>query len=236
MYQATKIFISNLNTRLAQRFLAIVLLPRVRQEIKEKKKLHFELFQVHLAEHPFVLVSRSITRSGCLAMQHGNMLFYIIGRQSSPLAECVMQARYNDAQYIWHGCLIVLIFLAQALKKATYKAGAFYKGALLPLCQTRTCTLREAVIFTSVLKRTSIPVLHSAAALLRLAEMDYCGTTSFFIRVLLDKKYALPHKVRASLTAALIIPCAMNHLKHGWRHRSEWLAFSHPERGLAGST
>jgi hypothetical protein len=46
-----------------------------------------------------------------------------------------------------------------------------------------------------VLKRVSLPVLHSAAALLRLAEMEYCGTTSFFIRVLLDKKYALPFKV-----------------------------------------
>ena len=42
------------------------------------------------------------------------------------------------------------------------------QGLLLPLCASRTCTLREAVIFTSVLKRTSIPVLHSAAALLRM--------------------------------------------------------------------
>lgn len=83
-----------------QRFLALVLLPRVRQEIAEKQKLHFALFM--------------------------------------------------------------------ALKKATYKPGAFYKGLLLPLCASRSCTLREAVVFSSVLKRTSIPVLHSAAALLRM--------------------------------------------------------------------
>eukprot|EP00879_Flechtneria_rotunda_P004242 GHRR01004490.1.p1 GENE.GHRR01004490.1~~GHRR01004490.1.p1 ORF type:complete len:506 (+),score=188.53 GHRR01004490.1:176-1693(+) len=127
MYVATKIFVSNLNARLAQRFLALVLLPRVRRDIAEHKRLHFALFQ--------------------------------------------------------------------ALKKATYKAGAFYKGLLLPLCQSRTCTLREAVIFSSVLRRSSLPVLHSAAALLRLAQLEYCGTTSFFIRVLLDKKYALPYKV-----------------------------------------
>ena len=38
-------------------------------------------------------------------------------------------------------------------------------------------------------------MLHSAAALLRLADMPYGGTTSFFIRVLLDKKYALPYRV-----------------------------------------
>ena len=57
-----------------------------------------------------------------------------------------------------------------------------------------------------------VPLLHSAAALLKLAEMDYTGTVdsvrgrreadcdspgpnSLFIRILLDKKYALPYKV-----------------------------------------
>ncbi|KAF6259059.1 bystin-like protein [Scenedesmus sp. NREL 46B-D3] len=133
MYVATKMFVSNLNARLAQRFLALVLLPRVRHDIAQHKRLHFALFQ--------------------------------------------------------------------ALKKATYKAGAFYKGLLLPLCASRSCTLREAVIFSSVLRRSSLPVLHSAAALLRLAQLEYCGTTSFFIRVLLDKKYALPYKVVDALSA-----------------------------------
>ncbi len=52
---------------------------------------------------------------------------------------------------------------------AAVQAGAFYKGLLLPLCASGSCTLREVVIFASVLKRTSIPVLHSAAALLRIA-------------------------------------------------------------------
>lgn len=85
----------------SQRFLALVLLPAVRRDIRENKKLHFALFQ--------------------------------------------------------------------ALRKATYKAAAFYKGLLLPLCSYGSCTLREAVIFSSVLRRTSIPVLHSAAALLRIA-------------------------------------------------------------------
>ena len=41
----------------------------------------------------------------------------------------------------------------------------------------------------------SLPALHSAAALLRLAALPYAGTTSFFMRVLLDKKYALPYRV-----------------------------------------
>ncbi|KAL7753889.1 snoRNA-binding rRNA-processing protein [Sorochytrium milnesiophthora] len=88
-----------------------------------------------------------------------------------------------------------------ALKKSMYKPAAFYKGILLPLCQSGTCTLREAAILSAVLTRVSIPVLHSSAALLKLAEMDYCGANSIFIRVLLDKKYALPFKVVDALVA-----------------------------------
>lgn len=55
--------------------------------------------------------------------------------------------------------------------------------------------MKEAQIIGSVLTRISIPVLHSAAGLLRLCEMDYTGPTSVFIKVLIDKKYALPYKV-----------------------------------------
>ena len=63
-----------------------------------------------------------------------------------------------------------------------------------------------------MLAKVKVPLLHSAAALLKLAEMDYSGTVgntrglrevncdipgpnSLFIRILLDKKYALPYKV-----------------------------------------
>ncbi|KAK4538071.1 hypothetical protein CDCA_CDCA15G4096 [Cyanidium caldarium] len=84
--------------------------------------------------------------------------------------------------------------LYQALHKATFKPAAFYKGLVLPLAADG-CTLREAALFSSVLQRVSIPVLHSAAALLLLARLPYSGPTSVFIRTLLDKKYALPYKV-----------------------------------------
>ncbi|CAD7701501.1 unnamed protein product [Ostreobium quekettii] len=120
-------FVSNLNEQMAQRFLNLVVLPKIREDIRTHKRLHFALWQ--------------------------------------------------------------------SLKKACYKPGAFYKGIILPLCMSGTCDLREAVIFTSVLKRASLPAIHSAAALLRLADMPYSGTTSFFIRTLIDKKYALPYKV-----------------------------------------
>ncbi|TPX33173.1 hypothetical protein SmJEL517_g03813 [Synchytrium microbalum] len=91
------------------------------------------------------------------------------------------------------------VHLYNALKKALYKPAAFFKGFLLPLCESGTCTLREAAIIGSVLTKISIPALHSAACLLKLAELEYTGANSLFIRVLLDKKYALPFKVLDAL-------------------------------------
>jgi len=127
VYQATRIFASNLNAKMAQRFFSIVLLPRVRDDIQEYKRLNFHLYM--------------------------------------------------------------------ALRKALFKPAAFFKGVLLPLCEGYDCNLREAIILGSVLAKNSIPMLHSAAALLKIAEMEYSGANSIFIRILLDKKYALPYRV-----------------------------------------
>ena len=136
MYQATRLFSSNLNEHMAQRFYVLVLLPRVRDDIQEHKRLHHALYQ--------------------------------------------------------------------ALRKATFKPGAWFKGILLPLCESKTCTLREAVVLSSVLGKTSVPALHSSAVLIKLAELEYAGTTSFFIRVLLDKKYALPYRVLDTLVDSFL--------------------------------
>ena len=97
------------------------------------------------------------------------------------------------------------VHLYQALKKALYKPSAWFKGILFPLLNEGQCTLREAQIISSVLARVSVPVLHSAAALLRLTEIaaeqtlsvstEAAGATNIFIRTLLEKKYALPYKV-----------------------------------------
>ncbi|XP_068628638.1 bystin [Battus philenor] len=127
MYQATRIFASNLKEKMAQRFYNLVLLPRVRDDLAEYKRLNFHLYQ--------------------------------------------------------------------ALRKALFKPGAFMKGILLPLLESGDCTLREAIIVGSVLARNSVPVLHSSAALLKIAEMDYTGANSIFLRILFDKKYALPYRV-----------------------------------------
>jgi len=82
----------------------------------------------------------------------------------------------------------------ESLKKALHKPSAFFKGIVFPLLHTG-CTLPEAAIVASVLAKVKMPLLHSAAALIKLAEMDYSGPNSLFIRILLDKKYALPYKV-----------------------------------------
>ena len=96
------------------------------------------------------------------------------------------------------------VHLYNALKAAFYRPSAFFKGFLFPLVQSN-CTLREAHIISSVLAKIKIPVLHSAAALLRLCEIsaeqtsnvnsEAAGAANIFIRVLLAKKYALPYKV-----------------------------------------
>jgi len=127
MYQATKIFSSTLKEKMAQRFYNLILMPRVRDDIDEFKKLNFHLYQ--------------------------------------------------------------------ALRKSLFKPGAFFKGFLLPMCQERNCTLRESIIIGSVLAKISIPILHSCAAIMKIAEMEYSGANSIFLRVLLDKKYALPFRV-----------------------------------------
>lgn len=45
MYQATRIFSSNLGVKRAQRFYNLVLLPRIRDDIRKNKRLHFALYQ-----------------------------------------------------------------------------------------------------------------------------------------------------------------------------------------------
>ncbi|TEB35541.1 cell adhesion protein byn-1 [Coprinellus micaceus] len=82
----------------------------------------------------------------------------------------------------------------EALKRSLYKPAAFFKGIIFPLLD-QGCSLREAAIIASILSRVKVPVLHASAALLRVAEMDYSGPNSLFIRVLIDKKFDLPYKV-----------------------------------------
>ncbi|KAN0021727.1 hypothetical protein ACTFIU_003871 [Dictyostelium citrinum] len=135
---ATKLFCMSTNSKITQRFLSIVVLPRVRDNIAEYKKLNYHLYM--------------------------------------------------------------------ALKKSLYRPAAFYKAILLPLAESGDCTLLEAKIIGSVVCKVSIPVLHSSVALMKLSQLTrYNGATSMFIRMLCDKKYALPYRVIDSLVDHFIM-------------------------------
>lgn len=57
------------------------------------------------------------------------------------------------------------------------------------------CTLKEAAIVASVLAKVKVPLVHSAAAIIRLANMDYSGTSaSFTFPDNLDQCMPFPHR------------------------------------------
>lgn len=127
VYEATRLFVSNLNASKAERFVNLVVFPRFRMDIEQSEghKLNYHIFR--------------------------------------------------------------------ALKKSLYKPQAFFKGFLFPLIEDH-CSLREALIAASVLTKTSIPVQHASVALSWLLEQEYTPASTVFIRVLVEKKYALPYQ------------------------------------------
>ena len=82
----------------------------------------------------------------------------------------------------------------QALKKAIYKPAAFFKGIIFSIVQDPHTTLKETSVYCSVISGTSIPALHAAAALMKISTGEYAGPKFMIIRILLDKKFALPTK------------------------------------------
>lgn len=127
VYEATKLFVSNMTAKEAQKFVNLVLYERFRENIETS----------------------------------------------------------DDHSLNYH--------IYRALKKSLYKPSAFFKGFLFPLVESG-CNVREATIAGSVLAKVSVPALHSSAALSYLLKLPFSPATTVFIRVLLDKKYALPYQ------------------------------------------
>jgi len=98
--------------------------------------------------------------------------------------------------------------LYQALHKALFKPAPWFKGVLLPLVKAGDCTLKEALVFGSVLAKASVPAAHAAVVILKLAELEYSGPQSLFLIVLLNKKYALPLRVVAAVAKAFLAHAA----------------------------
>lgn len=127
VYEATKLFVSNLSAKEAQKFINLVLLERFRENIEtsEDHSLNYHIYR--------------------------------------------------------------------AIKKSLYKPAAFFKGFLFPLVETG-CNVREAKIAGSILTKVSVPALHSSAALSYLLRLQFSPATTVFIKILLEKKYALPYQ------------------------------------------
>ena len=94
--------------------------------------------------------------------------------------------------------------LYQALHRALFKPAPWFKGVLLPLVKSGDCTLREALVFGSVLAKASVPQAHAAVVIMKLAELPYSGAQSVFLIVLLNKKYALPVRVVSAVAKAFL--------------------------------
>lgn len=86
-----------------------------------------------------------------------------------------------------------------ALKKAIYKPTAFYKGIVIPFCESEDISQKEAAILSSVLTKCPIPVYHSAAAIVFISKLQYSGPRAIVLRALIEKKYALPVSVVEAL-------------------------------------
>jgi essential nuclear protein 1 len=84
--------------------------------------------------------------------------------------------------------------LYMAVRKALFKPVAFFKGFLLPLATDEECTLREALVVASVLQRSHLPPVPTAVTLYKIAQQPFSGPCSVFLRVLIDKKMALPYQ------------------------------------------
>lgn len=91
--------------------------------------------------------------------------------------------------------------LYMAVRKALFKPIAFFKGFLLPLATDEECTLREALVIASVLQRSHLPPVPTAVAIVKIAQQPFSGPCSVFIRVLIDKKMALPYQAIDALVA-----------------------------------
>lgn len=89
--------------------------------------------------------------------------------------------------------------LYEAVIKAIYKQQEFICGVVLPLCDMPSTTLKEAEIVSSAINKKRFPLLHTAAALVRLSEREYTSIVGCFINSFLRKKGQLPFQTLDAL-------------------------------------
>ncbi|KAJ3690027.1 hypothetical protein LUZ61_019191 [Rhynchospora tenuis] len=84
-----------------------------------------------------------------------------------------------------------LHFALHQFLKESLSYDTFFKGILVPLCESGTCSVHEAVIIGGLMQEVSIPCKHSSAAVGHLSRIDYCGAVSYFIKLLLEESDGL---------------------------------------------
>lgn len=97
------------------------------------------------------------------------------------------------------------IHLYNAIKKSIFKPSAFFKGIIFPIAEKLTS--KEANIIGSILRKCSIPIVHSSSAIMKLIELngDRISHGHFFlIKILLAKKYSLPTPVKNALVVFFV--------------------------------
>ena len=117
------------------------------------------------------------------------------GKRSSSRARSSRPSFYRCVRYPFHISLSIVKLFAEASSSLCDDMVWLWSVPFFFILQSGNCSLREAVIISGIIAKNSIPVLHSSAAILKIAEMEWCGANSVFLKILLDKKYALPYRV-----------------------------------------
>ena len=140
------------------------------------------------------------------AVEKGTQIFICAQREvAQAYLENVLLERFRDDV---RESQKVNVHIFKAVEKALYRADAFFMGFLFPLVFSGTCTVKEAKVVSSVLKRNRIPAIPAAVALEKMCEVaaeeasqtnELGSASNMFIRALIEKRYALPYQVVDSL-------------------------------------
>jgi hypothetical protein len=189
---ATKIFASNLNAKMAQRFYNLILLPHVRNDMEQNKKLNWHLY---MALKKSVFKPAAFYKGIVLPLCEVMTLPFLSPRMWPAID--VADTRALAAHVQARNC---------TLREATIVASIIVKVSI-PALQSAVALLKIAQMdysgtissfrlsLISLRSSSSQSFAHLYAWSFVCMRLCSSGANSIFIRVLLDKKYSLPYRV-----------------------------------------